>query len=314
MCVLYSIHCKRELDTDGRRRTDNDFGVTRHQRHQRLKFFFIPSHFSLDLSNSRFPRPFPTLFTPPAALFALPAAPSTPSLALFFSALLFGGLRESHEGRVDLPNTSADGFRILLHYVYSGRINLVDLKEDQLLEQLGLANRYGFSDYENAIVHYLKAIIETRNVCDVYNVANLYSLTFLETVCLNYLDRNASEILTSESFLNLSANSVVAIVSRDSFCAPEEEIFRAVRAWAEANPEEDHGRPIACIRLNIMQIPELLNVVRPSSLVSSDAILDAIDSRHRSSDMELSYRGYLIPDENVAHPRHGAQVQPLGWS
>ena len=81
-----------------------------------------------------------------------------PSLSPFpsSSALLFGGLRESHEGRVDLPNTSADGFRILLHYVYSGRINLVELKEDQLLEQLGLANRYGFSDYENAIVHYLK--------------------------------------------------------------------------------------------------------------------------------------------------------------
>ena len=82
--------------------------------------------------------------------------PFRPHLS-FSSALLFGGLRESHEGRVDLPNTSADGFRILLHYVYSGRINLVELKEDQLLEQLGLANRYGFSDYENAIVHYLKA-------------------------------------------------------------------------------------------------------------------------------------------------------------
>ena len=226
-------------------------------------------------------------------------------------ALLFGGLRETHEGRVDLPNTSAEGFRVLLHYVYSGRINLVDLKEDQLLEQLGLANRYGFADYENAIVHYLKAIIETRNVCDIYNVANLYSLTYLESVCLNHLDRNATEILVSESFLNLSANSVVAIVSRDSFCAPEEEIFRAVRAWAEANPDEDHLRPISCIRLNIMQIPELLNVVRPSSLVSSDAILDAIDSRHRSSDMDLSYRGYLIPDENVANPRHGAQVNQV---
>ena len=66
-----------------------------------------------------------------------------------------------------------------------------------MLEQLGLANRYGFSDYENAIVHYLKAIIETRNVCDIYNVANLYSLNYLESVCLNHLDRNASEILAS---------------------------------------------------------------------------------------------------------------------
>ena len=85
---------------------------------------------------------------------------------------------------MDLPNTSADGFRILLHYVYSGRINLVELKEDQLLEQLGLANRYGFSDYENAIVHYLKvgkgsvASLCTLNFLGLKLVLWLYSSKF----------------------------------------------------------------------------------------------------------------------------------------
>jgi BTB/POZ domain-containing protein 9 len=224
--------------------------------------------------------------------------------------LLFGGLRESQPecDRVTLPDTSAEGFRLLLRYIYSGRLNLVELKEEQLLEQLGLAHRYGFVEFETAIVQYLKAIINVRNICPIYDVANLYSLSFLEDVCLNFMDKNASEVLASDSFLGLSENAICAVISRDSFCAPEDEIFRAVSAWAEANPEQDHSRAVRAIRLNIMHIPELLNVVRPSTLVSSDAILDAIDSRHKSRDMELNYRGYLIPEENVATLRHGAQV------
>ena len=57
-----------------------------------------------------------------------------------------------------------------------------------------------------------------------------------------------------------------------------------------------------------MTLEELLNYVRPSSLVSADTILDAIKSKNESRDMELDYRGFLTLEENVATQRHGAQV------
>lgn len=53
---------------------------------------------------------------------------------------------------------------------------------------------------------------------------------------------------------------------------------------------------------------DLLDVVRPSALVSSDAILDAIEARMKTRDSELPYRGRLLIDENVAHTKYGAQV------
>ena len=40
----------------------------------------------------------------------------------------------------------------------------------------------------------------------------------------------------------------------------------------------------------------------------ADVLLDAIQSRTESRDTELRYRGYKMPNENVAVPRHGAQV------
>ena len=41
----------------------------------------------------------------------------------------------------------------------------------------------------------------------------------------------------------------------------------------------------------------------------ADVLLDAIQSRTESRDTELRYRGYKMPNENVAVPRHGAQVE-----
>lgn len=47
------------------------------------------------------------------------------------------------------------------------------------------------------------------------------------------------------------------------------------------------------VRLPLMSLTELLNVVRPSGLLSPDAILDAIKVRSESRDMDLNYRGML---------------------
>jgi BTB/POZ domain-containing protein 9 len=42
-----------------------------------------------------------------------------------------------------------------------------------------------------------------------------------------------------------------------------------------------------------MTMTDLLNVVRPTGLVSADSILDAIKLQTESRDMELDYRGSL---------------------
>lgn len=64
----------------------------------------------------------------------------------------------------------------------------------------------------------------------------------------------------------------------------------------------------AQLRLSLIVITDLLNTVRPTGLVSSEAILDAISARTQTRDSQLAYRGRLLVDENVAHPTRGAQV------
>lgn len=82
------------------------------------------------------------------------------------------------------------------------------------------------------------------------------------------------------------------LISRDSFCAPEIEIFQSVRRWVQENPEEDPLETLDAVRLALMSMQELLNTVRETSLVSPDSILDAIKTQTESRNMELKYRGF----------------------
>ena len=100
------------------------------------------------------------------------------------------------------------------------------------------------------------------------------------------------------------------LLRRDSFCVAEVEIFRAVQRWWQFNSHftesssdipaastsettDELGGVLQAVRLPLISLSELLNEVRPSNLVSADAILDALKLRTESRDSDLPYRGQL---------------------
>lgn len=84
------------------------------------------------------------------------------------------------------------------------------------------------------------------------------------------------------------------MVRRDSFAASEKEIFLALCRWCRQHGESADTRDVmSAIRLPLMNLMEMLNVVRPSGLLSPDDLLDAIKTRSESRDMDLNYRGML---------------------
>ncbi|KAK0040540.1 BTB/POZ domain-containing protein 9 [Biomphalaria pfeifferi] len=218
----------------------------------------------------------------------------------YFRALLYGGMKESQPGttEIELPDTPSVAFSALLKYIYTGRMNLVEIQEENLLDILSLSHRFGFVELESSISDYLKAILNINNVCHIYDLANIYSLTSLCNVCKDYMDKNAQKVLASMRDL----------ISRDSFFASEIDIFQAVRKWAHHNAGQDPTPILEVVRLQLIKMSELLNMVRDTHLVSSDAILDAIKIQTECRDMDLKYRGFLVTEENVATIRLGATV------
>uniref|UniRef100_A0A8C5MUE9 BTB/POZ domain-containing protein 9 n=1 Tax=Leptobrachium leishanense TaxID=445787 RepID=A0A8C5MUE9_9ANUR len=227
----------------------------------------------------------------------------------YFRALLYGGMRESQpEAEISLEDTTADAFSMLIKYIYTGRATLRDEREEVLLDFLSLAHKYGFPELEDSTSEYLCTILKIQNVSMIYDVASLYSLSKLTGTCYMFMDRNAQEVISSDGFLTMSKAALLDIVRRDSFAAPEKDIFQALVRWSRHNPKEKHAEIMEAVRLPLMSLTELLNVVRPSGLLSPDSILDAIKVRSESRDMDLNYRGMLIPEENLATMKYGAQV------
>ena len=80
-----------------------------------------------------------------------------------------------------------------------------------MLDILGLAHQYGFEDLEAAICDYLKDALCIPNICVIYDMASLYNLNNLKTVCEDFMDKNALAILSHESFYSLSPVSDIVI-------------------------------------------------------------------------------------------------------
>jgi len=230
----------------------------------------------------------------------------------YFRALLYGGMRETNPAtEIEIKDTTGPAFDALLKYVYTGKVFLCDYKEDTVLELLSLAHKYGFLALESALQGYLKAILSIKNVCVIFDAAVLYQMGDLYTTCLSFLDRNAVEVLSTDGFLCLTKSALIEIIKRDSFCAPENQIFRAVREWAESAEEiseADLKDILEKVRLPLISLHDLFNIVRPSELFSADAILDAIRIKTESRVNEMNFRGHLVPEENIATTQHGAEV------
>lgn len=156
----------------------------------------------------------------------------------YFRALLFGGLAETTQNEIVLK-VPLEAFKALLGFIYTGRISLTKMKEENILDTLGLANQYGFEALELAISSYLTNSLSPENCCAILDAARLYSLETLSDVCMTFMDRNSTELLGHCTFKTLSQDSLCSLLERDSFFAPEVQIFNAVYDWCKNNPTAD---------------------------------------------------------------------------
>ena len=98
---------------------------------------------------------------------------------------------------------------------------------------------------------YLNATLNLRDICKIYNHAEMFDLKELLQTTSEFMDRNASKILQSEDFLVLSSDALVKLISRNSFCSDEMNIFKGM--------VNDTFRPVVFMHANLLQIISLLN-------------------------------------------------------
>lgn len=168
-----------------------------------------------------------------------------------------------------------------------------------ILQLLGLANKYDFGTLQQAITTYLKATLSVINVCIIYNIASFYQLKDLSEACSTFVDMHATDVMKVEGFLSLSQTALTELIARDSFFAPEIEIYRGVKAWMEHNSTQRTNAEdlLDGIRLQLIPQTYLLDEIRKSGMFDPDRILDALSMISQRSIMELGNRG-LLSEQN----------------
>lgn len=233
--------------------------------------------------------------------------------AEYFRAMLYGGMSESTKSEITL-NVNREAFKLILKYIYTGKINLRQMLTPQMnliLDTLGLSNLFGYLELKEEISNFLKNSLRLDNVCNILDASRLYELDALVNICNTFIDKNAEDLLSHESFKYLYKDSLIQLLARDSFYVDEVEIFNAINGWIECNSDlkpEEIKEVLSKIRLPLISNMDLLTVVRPSKILEPDQILDAIAVREQLKDKPLPYRGRLCLEENIAASKYGAKV------
>lgn len=156
----------------------------------------------------------------------------------YFRALLYGGLAETTQNDIKL-NVPPQAFKTTLKYMYTGCMSLNKMKDEHILDVLGLAEQYGLETLKSAISLYLTNNLSLKNCCGILDAALLYNLQMLGDACMTFMDRHATELLTSSSFKTLSQDLLCTLLDRDSFFASEIDILNGVNEWYKSNLNAD---------------------------------------------------------------------------
>jgi len=236
----------------------------------------------------------------------------------YFSALLYGGLKESGENEVALQ-CSDQVLKPILHFLYSGKIHLQGSTVDFLMDLLDVARLMCIDNLREALENLiLEEIIKKppvsfdsiTNVINVLNVAIEKEFEDLIKTAKRYLEVNIDGVfMSSENLQNLSALGLKLLISGNDLDVPEIEIYNGVLDWMstkEEMTEEEKSAVLSEVRLDQMTTKQLIRDVLPSGLFTENEILSAIGSQEDIVKKDTTRK--VILNQNLCLSFMGAKI------
>jgi len=241
----------------------------------------------------------------------------------YFSALLYGGLKESGENEVALQ-FSDEVLKPVLQFLYSGKIHLHNLQEstvDFLMDLLDVARLMCIDNLREALENLIfEEIIKRppfgfdtmRKVINILNVAIEKEFEDLIKSARRYLEEDIDNVIdSSDGFIleSLSPLSLKLLISGSNLDVPEIEIFYGVLDWMSNNKDitaGDKSAVLSEVRLDQMTTKQLIRDVVPSGLFTESEVLSAICSQE-NADKKGNARKVII-NENLCLSSLGAKI------
>lgn len=216
----------------------------------------------------------------------------------YFQALLYGGLRESLENRVDIDDTEPHIFQLLFNYCYTGVIESTDLELNTIFKLLEVADKYGFTELQKDLIRGISSSLTIDNILICLTEAHYFNLTELKESALNFIDKHALQVVNKKEFKDVSRDLVEEMCLRDSFYLRETELLDALLSYVEEiklSYKEARKFLMKVIRYWLIPLDDYKRKFKDKELI------DFVEYASMKTNLySMPMRGLSIPDTNLA--------------
>ena len=189
---------------------------------------------------------------------------------------MFNGAMASTSHEEEIPDVEPAAFLALLRFLYSDE---VIIGPETVMTTLYTAKKYAVPALEISCVDFLKQNLSSDNAFLLLTQARLFDEPQLAALCLETIDKNTTEALAAEGFIDIDLETLCAVLERDTLGIREFKLFAAVGRWADAecvrqglsaaNPHrrEVLGRALELIRFPLMSVEEFAQGAAQSGIL-----------------------------------------------
>eukprot|EP00092_Neocalanus_flemingeri_P004041 GFUD01004350.1.p1 GENE.GFUD01004350.1~~GFUD01004350.1.p1 ORF type:complete len:633 (+),score=147.40 GFUD01004350.1:208-2106(+) len=160
------------------------------------------------------------------------------SCSPYFQAMFTSGMKEAQwveeRGKTQdivLPGVSADGLRLLLEFVYTGKLQLTP---ENIQEVLACAAQLQVKSVVALCAQYLDTNLDLENCVDILTLADTFTLQKLRHNVLKFLSENLQQFCKTPEFHRLDSSQITSLLhSNFPINMSESDVLVAAASWIE---------------------------------------------------------------------------------
>lgn len=174
-----------------------------------------------------------------------------------FNTMFYGRLSmaNGNQNVCEIEDISPSSFYEMLKFIYTDEVNL---SEKNFAEIMYAAHKYSISYLETLCCNYVKQKLNSDNCCSYLQQCFLYN-NDLSKKCLEIIDKDIRLIIEKNTWKDLNADQMMAILRRDSLEISEYLLFDGLMAWVKHSCEKDG---IDIKKLNVREKFTMFELVR----------------------------------------------------
>ena len=134
----------------------------------------------------------------------------------YFRAMLNenGAFKESHQSLIYMNHLSYDIFVQVLHFVYTGHLDVTNLPYYKAVELMRAADEMNLTDLDKLCIYHLFEMMNQDNVIKIYKEIHIRKpvIQSVVTMCHEFMKDNFAYISRTEEFCSLSQELTIKIL------------------------------------------------------------------------------------------------------